>query len=136
MNTNDAGFAARGNRDLVRLATWTTLWVVTLAIATFGPTLLWESTPLTVLAVLVNLVSGAGMIWANIRWIKGLDELMQRIQLEAMAIALGVGVIGGLSYSLLDLTDLIAFDADIGHLVMLIGLIYLGGTIVGARRFR
>jgi hypothetical protein len=108
------------------LAVWTALWVISLALATFGSTLLWESSLLSVLAVLVNLAMGVGMIVANIRYLKSLDELLQRIQLQAMALALGIGVVAGLSYSVLDLTDLVAFDGDIGFLVLLMSFTYIG----------
>jgi putative transcriptional regulator len=42
---------------------------------------------------LVNLAIGLGMIWANVRHLATLDEMIRRIQLEAMAFALGIGVV-------------------------------------------
>lgn len=126
----------RTRRDLLRLAGWTGAWVVTMALATFGPTRVWQAPSLTLLVILANLAIGLGMIWANVRHLDTLDEMMRRIQLEAMALALGVGVVVGLSYALLDSTDLIATDADIAILVMLIGVTYLGGTAVGCWRYR
>jgi hypothetical protein len=51
-------------------------------------------------------------------------------------LSLGVGLIVGLSYSNLDVTNLISFDAEISHLVVLMGLTYLGGVIAGVRKYR
>lgn len=126
----------RTNSSLVRLAAWTGAWLVTMALATFGPEFLWEARRLTLLAFLVNLGFGVGMIGANIRHLKMLDELMQKVQLEAMGLSLGVGVVGGLSYALLDSTNLISSDAEIGFLILLIGITYLVSVAVGVRRYQ
>ena len=53
-----------------------------------------------------------------------------------MGIALGVGVVGGLSYSLLDQSNVITQDAEIGFLVMLISLTYMIGTLIGQKRYK
>ena len=107
-----------------------------MAIATFGPKFIWEDNKtLTFIGVLVNAVFGVFMILANIKHLKGLDELQQRIQLEGMAIALGVGVVGGLTYSLLDTTNLIAQDAEISFLVIIIALTYLASVIIGQKKY-
>jgi len=39
-------------------------------------------------------------------------------------------VVGGLSFSLLDITNLIAFDAEISFMVFLIGITYLIGIVI------
>lgn len=132
--TND--WKVRSKRNLVRLAIWTGAYLVTMVIAAFGPHLLWETNAaLTVIAILLTLGTGIGMIVANIHHLKTLDEMMQKIQLEAMALSLGVGVIGGLSYSLMDTANLITFDAEIGHMVLLISFTYLLAIVVGYRRY-
>ncbi len=137
MKNQHEDWAVLNRRNTVRLAFWTFAWTASMALATFGPKYIWaENTAFTVIAILLNAGLGAGMILANIRHLKGLDELHQRIQLEAMAVALGVGVVGGLSYSLLDTTNVMQGDAEISVLVILIGLTYLTGSIVGQFRYR
>ena len=76
------------------------------------------------------------MILVNIKHLNGLDELQKKIQLEAMGIALGVGIVGGLSYSLLDTTNLITQDAKISFLIILIALTYMAGIIIGQKRYK
>ena len=45
---------------------WTILWVVSMAIATFGRIFFWDgNTGLNIVAILINLVFGTGMILAN-----------------------------------------------------------------------
>ncbi|MFD2512240.1 hypothetical protein ACFSRY_00055 [Pontibacter locisalis] len=120
-----------------QLAFWTFAWVASMALATFGPKFFWqENLPFTIFAIVLNAALGAGMILTNIRHTKSMDEMQRRIQLEAMSIALGVGVVGGLSYSLLDTTNVISGDAEISFLVILIGLTYLGATVIGQMRYR
>ncbi len=128
---------ARTIKNTARLGFWTGAWLVTMAVATFGPILIWPANKwLTTLLILLNLGAGFGMILANKRHLQGLDEMHQKIQLEAMALALGVGLVVGLGYSTLDVTDVIAFDAEISHLVILIGLTYGAGVFIGRRKYR
>lgn len=123
--------------NTVRLGFWTAAWVATMAIAVFGPQFIWQSNePMTAIAIVINVGIGFGMIMANKRHLKGLDAMQQQIQLEAMGLSLGVGLVVGLAYSNLDVTNLIPFDAEISHLVILMGLTYLAGIFIGHRKFR
>ncbi|MCL1066873.1 hypothetical protein L2735_08650 [Shewanella olleyana] len=136
-NEPEKSWKANNCRDTKSLAKWTTAWVVTMAIANFGPKFIWqENELLTLLAIVVNLAVGVGMILANKRHLAGLDELQQRIQLNAMAGSLGVGLIVGLSYSNLDVTGLIGFDAEISHLVIIMALTYMVGILLGNRKYQ
>lgn len=120
-----------------KLAIWTMLWIISLALATFGPKFIWdENVALTVLAVIINAFLGLGMILMNIKHINSLDELQKKIQLDAMGVALGVGVVGGISYSVLDITNLITKDAEISFLVILISVTYMIGILIGQKRYK
>lgn len=136
LKTNPDNWRAKSLNNTIRLAGWTGAWLVTMAIATFGPLLVWESRALTLVAIVTNVVIGFGMIWANKRHLEGLDEMHQKIQLEAMAISLGVGLVVGLAYSTMDVTNLVPFDAEISHLVILLGLTYAAAVAAGIRRYR
>lgn len=130
-------FADRTHKNTVHLGIWTAAWVVSLAIATFGPLLVWgENRLLTSAAIAVNLAAGAAMILANKTFLKGLDELQQKIQLEAMALALGVALVVGLAYSTADATDLFTHDAEIAYLVILVSLTYSLGVFLGRRKYQ
>ena len=121
----------------INLAIWTMLWVSSLALATFGPKFIWdENVTLTIIAVVLNALFGLGMILINIKHINSLDELQKKIQLDAMGVALGVGVVGGISYSVLDITNLISQDAEISFLVILISLTYMIGILIGQKRYK
>jgi len=124
-------------KNTKKLAIWTMLWTSSMALATFGPKFIWdENVALTVLAVIINALFGVGMILMNIKHINSLDDLQKKIQLDAMGIALGVGVVGGLSYSILDTTNLITTDAEISFLVILISVTYMIGLLIGQKRYK
>jgi glucokinase len=130
------GMHERLRRNTLKLAGWTGAWVVTLAIATFGPAFLWESTGLTSGALLINVAAGVGMIVANKDHLMVLDEMQRKIQLEAMALALGVALVFGLAYSTADVAELIPFDAEIGHVVFAVCAAYAFGLFLGHRRYQ
>ena len=123
-------------KNLRQLAAWTWSWVATMAIATFGPEYIWDDhTVLTVFAVAVNFANGILMIIANRNLFNDFDELERKIHLESMALTLGLAVVVGLSYSLLDNTNLINHDAEIGNLVLFIGVMYSICITVNTRRY-
>jgi hypothetical protein len=130
-------WTSRIRRNTFRLGCWTGAWTASTALATFGPRFLWQgNTSLSAAAVVLNVVLGLCMILANRTYLRGLDELQQKIHLDAMAIALGIAVVVGIAYSIMDQTDIIPGDAEIGFLVIVIGLSYIIGILVGQRRFR
>jgi hypothetical protein len=90
----------------------------------------------TILGVLVALGVGFGMILQTKQHVQGLDELGQKIFLDASAITLGVGIVCGLSYELLEDIRLISFEPEIAHLVILMGLTFMAVMIAGHRKYR
>lgn len=123
-------------QQTIKLAVWTWSWVATLAIATFGPRFIWDDHQLlTVLVISTNLANGVMMIIANRKYFNIMDKLQRKIHLESLAITLGLAVVVGLSFSLLDQTNLIAFDAEIGFLVGFIGITYLITLFINRSRY-
>lgn len=136
MSTKSSDWDARNKRNTFRLGYWTSAWVATLAVAVFGPLLVWDGKVLTLASILLNIGVGVGMIVANKQHLDGLDELQRKIQLEAMALALGAGLVGGMAYSTMDVTNLIPGDAEISFLVMLISVTYMLGIYFGRRKYQ
>lgn len=124
-------------KNTKKLAIWTFLWTGSMALAVYGPKLIWaENVALTIIAVIINALLGVGMILMNIKYLNSLDDLQKKIQLEAMGIALGAGVVGGLSYSLLYETHLITKDVEISFLVIFISVTYLVSILIGQKRYK
>lgn len=134
METNTA--IRRDLKNTGRLALWTFLWVVTLALAMFGPDTLWNSTVMSWVALSVNLVVGGGWIIAHAAFLRGVDDLQRKIMLDAIALALGVGLVGGCAYATASTVGLISLEANIGYLSILMALVYIVAVAVGNLRYR
>lgn len=127
----------RNNLNTKRLAKWTLAWVLSLALATFGSQFIWTNSDfICAITVAINFLIGIGMIMANRKHLIELDELQRIIQLNAMALSLGSGLIVGISYSALHNTGLISQNADISHLIIFMGLSYIAGIFIGNRKYQ
>ena len=128
---------SKGRVSEAKVIYWGLAWVLATAGAAFGPELLWGyGTLMTSVAVATQLALGFGMIWAFKGVLLAMDDLQRLIQLEAISLALGVGVVVGVSYELLEDIKLITFQPEISHLIILITLTYMFGLLLGNRRYR
>jgi hypothetical protein len=128
---------SRDRVSTAKVAYWGLAWLLATAGATFGPELLWGyGTLITSIGIAIQLVLGFGMIWTFKGVLLAMDELQRLIQLEAISLALGVGVVVGVSYELLEDVKLITFEPEISHLIILISLTYMFGLFLGNRHYR
>jgi hypothetical protein len=120
-----------------RLVLWTLAWAATLALARFGPQLLWDPPQRAAswAAVAVNLAVGIGWIVAFTRFLRALDELQRKIMQDALAVTLGVGWILGFAYVVADAASLVARDVDIAVLPALMGVVFVVAFVVGKIRY-
>jgi hypothetical protein len=124
-------------KGTARLALWTLAWVATLALARFGPGSLWDSQPVPGWAAIAgNIAVGIGLIIAHARYLQDLDELQRKIMLDAMAVTLGAGLVAGCAYGAAANADLIARDAEIGLLLILMAVVYVIASVGGNMRYR
>ena len=128
---------AQTKKNTLRLFFWTGAWVLATAGAAFGPRFLWDFNTLpTVLGVLVHIGIGFGMIRMFRQHLLGLDELQRKIQLDAMALSLGIGLVLGCSYEMLEDIKLIPFEPEIPHLIILMSLTYVVAAVLGHRKYQ
>ena len=135
---HDTGaWASRMIRNTLGLAAWTAAWAASVALAAFGPGMLWNHQPApTLMAIAFSVLVGVGMLFANKRNLQALDELQRTIQLQAMAWSLGAGLVGGVAWTLFARHDLVGFEAEIGHLVAFMAVVYMAGCVAGLLRYR
>lgn len=135
---DEAGAYRESNKATVRLVLWTLAWVASLALAKFGPELLWDSqqTAASWGAVAANLVVGIGWIVAFTRFLREVDELQRKIVQDALAAALGVGWIGGFAYVVANGAGLVEQEVSAGALPALMGVVYMIAILVGTIRYR
>ena len=124
-------------KNTKRLFIWSVVWVLATAGVAFGPKNLWNfNTLLTIIAVLIHIGLGLGMIRVFKQFLLGLDELQRKIHLDAMAISLGIGLVFGCSYEMLEDIKLIPFQPEIPHLMIVMYLTYAIGAILGVRKYQ
>ena len=118
------------------LAVWTLAWLLTLAVASFGEDL-WQSERLgSWIAIGVNLAAGAGWLVAHARYLRGVDDLQRKILMDAIALALGVGLVGGMAYGVANGLGLVDFGASTAVFAVIMGIVYLVATAAGTLRYR
>ena len=135
---NEIGGYRDSIRTTARFVVWTLAWLVTLALARFGPGLLWDTQQQLAswVAVVANLVVGIGWIVAFTRLLQGLDELQRKILQDALMVTLGVGWVGGFAYVVADAAGLVAYDVNIALFPALLGVVFSIAFVVGMLRYR
>ena len=127
----------RAFKIVVPTAIWTVIWLATLALAKFGPDLLWNDQPIVSwIAVALNVVAGLVLVVVHARYLRNVDDLQRKILMDAMAVALGVGLVGGFAYSVANSADLITFDGSFAFISALMGVVYAIASVVGTLRYR
>lgn len=123
-------------KRLQQLALFTTAWTVTVLLTKYGFKNIWEENAvLTVLSLFINLILGVAMILVNRKFVNESDELERKIQLESMALTLGLTMIVGVSFTLLEFTQFIK-QASISSLIMFLGITYLASLIFNTIKYR
>jgi len=104
---------------------FTSIWVASVALLTFGPKVWWEYHVLTTLLVIaLNLLTGAMMLFAFFRHLKSMDELQRQTHLEAMALTLGITMIFTVIYGSLPTAQLLA-DTHPTNILFVMGITYM-----------
>jgi hypothetical protein len=131
------GYQSRVRANVIRIFRWNGAWGVATALMAFGPKFLWnKAVVFTLLAVGLDVAAGIGMILANKNYLAELDELQRKVQLNSMAITLGVGLIAGVPFSVMDSYHMIPFHADISYLLIIMSLTFVASNLYGTWRYR
>jgi hypothetical protein len=118
-------------------AIWAGAWILATALFRFGPQFLWPGQLwLTIAVAAINLGVGVGMVLAMRDALNNADELHRKVLLEAMAIALGVGVVVGTLYPTMEHHELVPSDVNMSALILVMGPTFLTSMILGLRRYR
>jgi len=115
---------------------WVFTWSATMVLADKAELYHWYPVQwMSMAAIIFNALIGLGMIYAFIRYLKVLDELQRKIQMDALAFTVGAGLVGGFTYSLLAAGNYIA-DAEASDVILVMMLAYMAANIIGKMRYR
>jgi hypothetical protein len=131
------GYRSRTFAGVLRLLSWNVAWLAATWLMRFGPVFFWkQASALTWLGVGLDVVVGVGMVLATKKYVMGLDELQQKVYLNALGITVGVAVVAGVAAPVMSLYHVISFHAEIWHLVLLMGLTFIVSFAYGNWRYR
>ena len=133
----ETGYQSSIRTSVIQLFRWCGAWAAASALLAFGPKFLWnKALVFTLLAVSLDVAVGVGVMLANKKYIAELDELQRKVQLNSMGITLGVALIGGVPFSVMDSYHMIPFHADIAYLLILMSLTFAVSSLYGTWRYR
>jgi len=116
---------------------WTLGWLLSLALFAFGPKFIWDfNFIISLSSIAVNLFFGYQMIITNKKHLDGLDELQRQLHLNAMAISLGVSVVFGAIYGLLEPARLLETTPSPSNILFVMGVSYFVSLVVNFRKYQ
>lgn len=86
-------------------------------------------------AILASGGLGLLTVWAYLKHLGDLDELRRKIEMDALALAFGVGMVTGLTSSLLGDAGILAWDEVVSYLFALMFVTYSICVLIGHRRY-
>ncbi len=122
----------RRNRRLVTI--WSMAWGLAFTVVAFGIKRLEWSSEATLAGVIGTSILGIGTVVAYRRFLLETDELRRKIEVEALALAFGVGVFGGLSCWLLAVSGALAIK-DFAFVFVAMIFTHVLGILLGCRRY-
>lgn len=94
----------------------------------------WLPFGATLAGVIGTALLGIATVLAYRRFLQQADELRRKIEVEALALAFGVGMVGGLTYWLLMVSNAVP-EWGFAFVFSAMLLAYSAGVLVGRRRY-
>jgi hypothetical protein len=136
-NPTSPSLAQREKASKKSLFIWTLGWLLSLALLAFGPKFIWDFNVAISLGVIaLNLFFGYWMIIVNKKHLDGLDELQRQLHLNAMAISLGVSMVFGAVYGLLEPARILESTPNPSNILFVMGLSYLISLVINFRKYQ
>ena len=136
LSKHSSNYITRNKKNNMLYILWTVAWVGSMILVDKAVLYGWYSSDLiSILAIVVNTALGLGVIVAFMRMLKGMDDLQRNIQLNALALAVGAGFVGGFCYLLLATSKFIS-EAEISDILLLMAIAYMASVIYGQVKYR
>ncbi|MCH9648666.1 MAG: hypothetical protein K0U98_10535 [Deltaproteobacteria bacterium] len=125
----------RDRHNQGRIKVWGLSWMGSFLAIFFGSR--WEllhSPGVALVLALVSTALGVKTILAYRHFLSEADELRRKIELDALALGFGVGVVGSFSYFLLERTGWVT-EQGLPIVLILMMLAHIAGKVLGQRRY-
>ncbi|GIU15065.1 MULTISPECIES: hypothetical protein [unclassified Shewanella] len=130
------GLPKRDLKNANRVNLFALLWALTLLISTYlSENELLGSGLLLTLAFCIHTFIGIAMLMSYRHFLVQLDEMERKVQLDALALSVGVAIISFSSYSILQNSAIVP-PLNAAYLIALIALTYMVGIIKGRISYR
>lgn len=124
----------RDRRNQWRLTLWSFVWALSFVAVTLAAKKEWLPFGVTLAGVIGTSLFGIVTVLAYRRFLHETDELRRKIEVEALCLAFGVGIVAGLTYWLLAVMGAVpAKDFIWVFLVMIVT--HPLGVLIGLRRY-
>ena len=134
--TQMGSYDRRSIKDSLKFVSWVFVWMVSMTVVDkahlYG---WWESEWITWLGMGIHMLLGLGMIRYYMQMLKRMDDLQRKIQLDGMALALGISLVGCALYMLLVTWGYIV-DEEASDIFMLMTLATAFSVMFQAIRYR
>lgn len=124
----------RDRRNQWLVTVWSFVWALSFVAVTLGIKRKWLPFGMTLAGVIVTSLLGIAIVLAYRRFLQETDELRRKIEVEALSLAFGVGVIGGLTYWLLAVMGAVP-ATDFVYVFLVMILTHPVGVLIGRRRY-
>ncbi|WP_299810897.1 hypothetical protein [uncultured Shewanella sp.] len=130
------GLPKRDLKNANRVNLLALAWALTLMISTYlSENELLGSGILLILVFSIHTLIGIAMLVAYRHFLVQLDEMERKVQLDALALSVGVAIISFSSYSILENSAIVP-PLNAAYLIVLITLTYIVGIIKGRISYR
>jgi len=125
----------RDRQNQLRIMPWTFGWMLSFLAMTFAIKKEWITSDAAVVAISIVIMGlGVGTMLAYRRFLREADELVRKIELDALAATVGLGMVVGLSYWLLEFAEIVS-EPGLPMIITLMLVSYSIAVILGHRRY-
>ena len=124
----------RDTRNQLRVILWSLVWALSFVAITLCAKKAWLPFGLTLAGGLGTSLFGIATVLAYRRFLHEADELRRKIEVEALSLAFGVGVVGGMTYWLLAVMGAVP-ALDFYFVFVGMFLAHPVGVFLGRRRY-
>lgn len=124
----------RDRHNQRRVVFWCLAWAISFVAVTLVIEKEWLPFGWSIAAVIGTAIIGVATVLAYRRFLAETDELRRKIEVEALAVAFGVGFVGGHSYWLLVVKGAVPATGFIYVLAAMV-ITHAAGVVMGLRKY-